>query len=277
MSNNEVQSISYFDERFYRIQIAGISHFMASVTTKLSIESKYALNQWRGLVGNREADLRMYEASNRGKRIHHAWNVFILGGVILYNPWESPIYTEAQIKEMQVKEMVFVLKDQGEMVDLWKLQQFYEILTPKILESELIVYSIEDEIAGTLDNTFLIEEGRYKVNGSRDLIIPKTGIYVCDLKTGKTIDDSYWNQLAAYKCAYEKMKDVSVEGCLIFHTGATTKSGIPGFATPFKTKEQMKDEKHLETFFDISRVWKARNPNAGPIAFKFPSLIKRDF
>lgn len=275
--SDEVKMASWFDEHHYKITKEGQEFYIPSVTTKLSIESKYALSRWRGDLGNREADLRMYEASNRGKRIHHSLNVFLLGGPVVYNPWEAPLYSEEEIKNMasNANGIYFVLKAQDEMMDVWKLQQFFDVVKPKIIASEQIVYSIEDDIAGTLDVALFIEKGTYPVNGSKGLVVPESGIYIGDLKTGKTVDTSYWNQLAAYQCAYEKKEKQKTSGCLILHTGSTMRSGIPGFSALLKDSVTMKAERHLETFFDISKVWKARNPNDGPTAFKFPSLIQR--
>ena len=265
--------VEWFDDHFYRIKVEEQVYGIASVTTKLAVEDKPFIGRWRGDIGNREADLKMNEASQRGKRIHYAWWVYITGGTVLYNPWEHPTYTDKDIETMRSQGMVFVLTSQDEMLQLWKLQRFYEVVNPKVLHAELIVYSIKNDIAGTMDNAFLIEKGIYDVSGRMKLIIPTTGIYIADLKTGKTFDEGMWNQIAPYAKCYEEMGHGKVEGGLILHTGATTRSGILGLSVPLRTAEQLDHD--YEIYQKIADIWKERNPNYGPLIFKFPSLIKR--
>lgn len=271
---SEVIQATWFDDRWYKIKIEKEHRYIASVTTKLSVERKEGIDRWRGDVGNREADLRMNEASHRGKRIHYAWWVYVMGGTIAYNPWEAPIYTDEEIGKMKAATPYFmVLSSQDEMLQLWKLQRFFEAVNPKVLHAELIVYSIEDDIAGTMDNAFMIEKGTYPVNGARGLVIPKTGIYVTDLKTGKFLDDHVWRQLAPYAVAYAKMGHGEAEGGLVLHTSATTRSGIQGLAVLSQSAEELKED--FEDYKHLAAIWKKNNPNAGPMVFEFPSLIRR--
>jgi len=268
-----IRMVSYFNDHWYLVKRDGADHYIASVTSKLGIEKKPFVDQWRGDIGNREADLRMNEASNRGKRIHFAWYTFLTGGTILYNPWEAPNYTDDEIKKLETDGPVFILKSQDEMLQMWKLQRFFKIVNPKILHAELKVYSIEHDIAGTLDNAFQIEAGTYDVNGRSKLVIPVTGIYICDLKTGKVVDDSVWNQIAPYAKCYQWMGHGRPEGGIVLHTGSNIKSGIPGLSVPFRSAEQLKHD--FEVYQKIADIWKERNPNYGPQIFDFPSLIKK--
>lgn len=266
---------SWFDDHWYKVKKDGVDHYIASVTTKLDVEAKPFLGRWRGDIGNREADLRVYESGMRGKRIHHALQTYLLGGIVLYNPWESPIYTDAQIEDMRqsVNGVLVVLKDQGEMLDVWKLERFFEIVNPKVVETEKIVYSIDHDIAGTLDIAMIIEAGTYAVNGAKSLVIPETGRYVADLKTGKVVDESVFRQLAPYCFAYEDMGLGRPVGALILHTGATTRGGIPGFATKVCMREDLKP--WLDDYHHLAAIWKRNNPTAGPTVFSFPSKIQR--
>lgn len=273
-SQTEVKLIQFFDEHFYQIKIHEFSHWIASVTTKLSVEDKPFIGRWRGDIGNREADMRMNEAGQRGKRIHFAWWVFITGGTVLYNPWERPNYTEQEIEKLKSEGIVFVLNSQDEMLQLWKLQRFFQIVNPKILHAELIVYSIKNDIAGTMDNAFFIEKGTYDVSGRQKLMIPKSGIYVADLKTGKSFDEAMWNQIAPYAKCYEEMGHGKVDGGIIIHTGASTKSGIVGLSIPLRTAEEL--EHDFIIYQKISDIWKERHPTYGPDIFQFPSMIKKE-
>lgn len=272
---NEIIMAEWFNEHWYKITKKSVDHFIASVTTKLSVENKPNLSKWRGDIGNREADTRMYEASERGKRIHAALHIYLLGGAVIYNPWNRPVYTEDQIKKIadESNGLFIVLKDQGEMLDVWKLQRFFEIVKPEILHSELIVYSIDRNIAGTLDIALKIEQGSYPVNGSKDLIIPETGIYIADLKTGKTVEDSVWRQIAPYASCFEEMGLGDVAGGLILHTGATTKTGIKGFSVKLATRDEL--DPYLDDYFSLAHIWERNNKNAAPEIFSFPTLIRK--
>lgn len=271
---NNVIMADYFDQHWYRITKDKVDHYIASVTTKLSVERISPLEKWRGDIGNREADLRMHESQNRGKRIHHAMEIFLKGGVVLYNPWERPVYLEEQIKKIEKESegSMIVLKEQSEMMDVWKLQQFFDIVNPKIIYSEKIVYSIEKNIAGTLDIAMEIEKGSYMV-GSKPLVIPATGLYIADLKTGKTVEDKVWRQLAPYCLAYEEMGLGVPLGALVLHTGAITKGPIPGLSVKFASKTEL--PAYLEDYFHLAAIWSRNNENAGPKIFQFPTKIQR--
>lgn len=271
---DKIQHVEWFDDRYYRITKDDKDYFIASVTTKLGIESKPFLAKWRGDIGNREADMRMWEAQERGKRIHYAWYIYLMGGTVIFNPWQKPTYTPEQVAEFKkLNPYFYELSFQDEMVQLWKLQQFFDRVKPKILHAEKIVFSIDDDEAGTLDCAFYINKGQYDVNGSKKLIIPNSGIYILDVKTG-SIDETAWCQMASYSHCFRKMGLGEVEGAIILHTKSQNKSGIPGFASPLKTRNELVD--YYIDYKNLAAIWKRRNGNKGPKIFQFPSLIRRE-
>ena len=221
----DVDKAEWFDDRCYRIKIDKRDHYIASVTTKLSVEDKPFLYRYYADLGWAEAKKRIREAQDRGVRIHYAWYIYIMGGVVIYNSWRNPTYSEKQIYDLSQKHngMIAVLPEQSEMVAMWKLQRFFEKVQPKIVHAEKTVYSIEKDIAGTLDNAFHIQAGHYDVSGSEGLTIPTSGIYLADLKTGNQISESAWAQLAAYCEAFRDMGLGDPVGAFILHPGASTK------------------------------------------------------
>ena len=273
--NGQIKVVEFWDDRWYGIEQNGEKVWIASVTTQLGIEEKPMLARWRGDLGNREADLRSLDAANRGKRIHHAWYMYLMGGAVVYNPWESPNYSDTQLEELKKEKngLLFILQSQDEMLQVWKLQQWFELVHPQPLHCEQVVYDIPLNIAGTLDVSFFIEKGKYPVNGRNGLEIPVSGIYIADLKTGKYLDDSFWNQVGAYSKAYKTMGFGKPDGGLILHTGASTRTGIEGFSCPVRTKEEL--EKDFEGFQILSKAWMLRHAGDAPKAFKFPSLLQR--
>jgi len=271
----QINSVLYFDERGYRITFKdGGTWEQASVTTKLAIEEKPFLLKWYANLGWDEARKQLHESGDRGKRIHFALYCYLMNGVVVYNPWQVPNYTDDEIEKLKNDHPFFmVLKNQDEMIALWKLQQFFEKVNPKIIDTERTVWSQKHGIAGTLDMALEIEKGTYDVNGSRGLMIPETGIYIGDLKTGSTIADSAWAQIAAYQVAWEERTGLKSKGGLVLHTSSGNKSGIEGLATPMKTSEEL--EPHFEFFKHASAMWNFRNPGFTLKAFSFPTLIQR--
>jgi len=272
---NEIKTALFFDERGYRIKFKdGVVYEQASVTTQLGIEEKPFLNRWYAELGWDQARKKLHESGERGKRIHYALFIYTMGGIVLYNNPQIPTYTEEQVKEYQRMNPYFcVLQNQDEMLAMVKLQKFFDLVNPKILDSERTVWSMEHGIAGTLDMVLEIEKGTYDVNGSKKLVIPETGAYIADLKTGNQISESAWAQIAAYKVAWEGLSGLKSKGGLVLHTSSTVKSGIEGFAAPLKTSEEL--EPHFQFFKHASAMWEFRNPNFTLKAFSFPTLIQR--
>jgi hypothetical protein len=274
---NEVKQVEWFDSRFYRVNVSEDKdspryEYFASATTKLGVVAKPWLAHYRGDVGNREADLRMFEAGERGTRIHHAWNVLATMGAVLYNPWNRPNYTPQEITELTDKHLgnLAVVQYQDEMWDVLKLEAWVKAVKPKILMSEKAVYSIVHRDAGTLDNLMEITEGDYMVNGAKPLHL-EGGIYVVDLKTG-TLDEDAFMQLACYaNCVEEMNKEQKVIGTLILHTKSSNKKGVEGLATVCHNKSEA--DRDFADFRHASALWERKNADTKPKIFEFPTLI----
>lgn len=266
--------VEYFNDHYYKVVVDGVTHFIPSVTTKLNIIHKEGLDKWRGDIGNREADLRMYDASNKGKRIHWAWETALKGGCVVYDPWQAPIYTEQGIIDLKAEhgDKVAVLRTQEEMWAIDKLRRQFETLRPKVIGVEEKVWDLEHRDAGTIDNVLWIEEGDYMVAGAKPLHL-ETGLYVNDLKTGKFLDDNVWLQLAPYAFMYEQIHGAQVRGALVTHTQATTKKGIPGLTTMFRDRETL-FVKDYQDYRAAAQLWERDHADDQPQTFQFPAFIK---
>lgn len=272
----EIKLVEWFDDHWYKVkyEVDGqeVVEYIPSVTTKLGVVSKPFIAKWRGDIGNREADLRVFEASERGVRIHHGWYTMTTGGIAIFNPPNKPNYTAEQISEFN--EIYFgnvaIIRYQDEMHDLVKLAKWLYLVKPKIVGSELMVYSLKNKDAGTTDNVFDIEKGEYLVNGKTPLELPR-GRYIADLKTGNMVDeDAFW-QIACYAKCYEEMGFGEINGGLIIHTGAKTKKAIEGLATLYRTKEQMEED--YQSYRLAAALWERKNADAKPQTFEFPTLL----
>jgi len=276
----KVTQIEWFDSHFYRVDFdlsddgdKPETRYIPSVTTKLGSVAKPFLAHWRGDIGNREADLRVMEAADRGSRVHYAYDVFKRGGAVIYQPFNRPTYTQEEINKIfeDYAGIVSVLNHQEEMYQVYKLQRLYKILKPTVLFSEHIVYSLESNDAGQVDDIWQIEAGEYKVIGAKPLIIEESGLYVNDLKTGKEIDDDAFLQTAVYLKLAESMGLGEFKGTLITHTQAKTKQGIEGLTVYHRKRPQV--EQDYSDYLKIADIWQRKFGDLRPKCFEFPSLI----
>lgn len=269
---NVAGTVEWFDDRWYKIEKKlGTFDYYPSVTTKLNIVAKPFLAQWRGDIGNREADMRVFEAQERGKRIHSGWETMTRGGAVVFNPPMRPNFTEEQLAALRNEHtFIEVIRYQDEMYQLTKLQKFLDIVKPKIIASELIVYSDKFREAGTIDNVFEIEAGEYFVNGRTPLVL-EGGLYIGDLKTGSMFDDNAYMQMAAYANAYNELTSVEPVGTIGIHTGAKTKTGIPGLGVFVRNHKEWRQD--FNDFRSVSALWERKHKDDRPETFDLPTVI----
>lgn len=269
----EIKSISWFDDRFYKVTLEnGNIDYIPSVTTKLGAVAKPFLMRWRGDIGNREADLRMMEQADRGSRLHHAWQTYTTGGAVIYQDYKVPPYTQEEIIEIEksYSGKISILHTQDEMFEITKLERFYKIIQPEDMYSEMIIYDLENRDAGTLDNLFKIKAGEYPINGRIPIKLPE-GYYIFDLKTGSYLGKEANMQVSVYAKCVEKMGICKIIGALIGHTSAKTKIGIEGFAGIYLSKQQLEEE-YLD-YRNIAKLWEKMFGDSKPKIFEIPSLI----
>jgi hypothetical protein len=269
----EIKRVEYFDDRYYKIERKNVPpDYYPSVTTKLGVVEKPFLAKWRGDIGNREADMRVFEAQERGSRIHAGWEAMTLGGAAIFNPSKHPNFTDEEIADLKTRYngVLEVIRYQEEMYQLMKLQRFLEVVKPKIIASELTAYSDKYREAGTIDNVFEVEEGDYFINGRSPLHL-SSGVYIGDLKTGSMFDDNAYMQMAAYASMYAERHGVEPVGTLGIHTGAKTKTGIPGLGCYHRTKTEWKQD--FQDFRAVSALWERKHKDDRPETFEIPTLI----
>lgn len=268
----EVKTVEWFDDRWYKIpKKLGTVDFYPSVTTILGIIDKPFLAKWRGDVGNREADIRLFEAQQRGTRIHSGWETICKGGAVVFNPPMRPNFTATDLEELSRQHtFIEVIKYQDEMYQLTKLKKFLEVVQPEIIASELVIWSDVSRFAGTIDNVFRIEAGEYLISG-RTPVVLQEGIYIGDLKTGSTFDDNAHLQMAAYAAAYEEQTSVKPVGTIGIHTGGKTKTGIPGLSV--YVRNQTEWQKDFGDFKLAAELWKRKHSEDRPETFELPTVL----
>ncbi len=275
MEKTKIKCIDWFDDHFYKIEYVNeakqdIIDYLPSTTTKLSALAKPFLIKWHGDIGNREATMRRDEAGERGTRLHYAWATYITGGAVIYNPPKTPLYNAEELAELKKKyPNCWMITNQGEMWDMMKLQKFVQILKPKSIASEVILYDLENHEAGTADNIFDIEAGSYLINGATPLVLP-AGRYMFDLKTGASIGDGDM-QVANYATMAKKTGYGEILGTLIGHTQSKNKKGIEGFGISYQDEKKIAEK--YQDFRDIARVWERQFGTKKPIIRQIPGII----
>lgn len=280
-----VKMVSRFDDRFYAIELLnGDVRYIPSVTTLLSVISKDWLPRLRGDIGNREADIRLAEAAERGSRIHHACYIYATGGVVMFEYPPEENHPEAQ--ELKTRNELVIaqcnskgvrhykLYRQMEMEQFGRFVKWVEAVKPRFLAAEQVFWSLKYNMAGTLDYVLEIKGGEYAVNGSKPLYIPD-GIYIMDVKSGREFDDTYYLQMAAYMKLFEDRRGEPVNGTIGLHVNASTKNGIPGVATYLSIPPETDD--HFKRMQEAHSLWTYRNPNVSPRIGQFVSIAAREF
>lgn len=269
---SDIVLIEWFNAHYYKVTVDGKTHYLPSVTTKLGVIDKPNLARWRGDLGNREADLRLYDAGLRGTRIHWAYETALKGGAVLYDPWKNPVYTKEGIAELEKAHgAVAILRTQEEMWDICKLEEQFKRLNPRVVGVEEKVWDVENNDAGTIDNILEIKEGEYMISGNKPLHLPG-GIYINDLKTGSYVDEGVWFQLAPYAFMYEKIHGVQIAGALVTHTGSSMKTGIPGLKTMVRDRDTLLNIDY-KYYRHASALWEGKHAGEEPHTFQFPSMI----
>lgn len=274
----QVRLVEWFDDHFYKVQVEVDGepqvHWLRSVTSYLRASPKPYLAEWRGNVGNDEANKRFWEAGEKGTRIHNACCMYTEGGVVVYQPWGRPNYTEEEIKLVAERHngKICILHDQDELWQVWKFRRWLEETGAVILEREFVVYSIDINCAGTIDYIIALAAGEYNINGATPLIIEQSGRYIVDLKSSKNIDDDYHLQTAAYQTLYEAMTGEPVEGRIIIHTNALkTKKGIEGLATHVRDANTLSSD--WFSFLQVKGIYERKFSTSKPRIFDMPSLL----
>lgn len=272
----KLQRVEWFDDRYYYCQHPdGREGRFPSSTHILGVVKNHALVRWQMEVGAEEAGRRLREAGDRGTRIHDAIEKYLNGGAVIYNPFNRPQYSPEEVAEIRQKfnNNVAILERQEEYWQVIKFTQWVKEVDPGVVATERMVCSFDYGYAGTLDYLFDIQEGHYKIAGREPLFI-KGGLWLADEKSSNDVHESYNLQVASYVKAYEEMFPElagKINGALIIHTNAKTRTGIEGLNTILRTREQIEED--FDHFKDILRVWKWNNPTEKPVIRDFPSIV----
>ena len=271
----EIKLCEFFEEHWYRVCLSDYStDYYPSVTTKLSIIDKPGLRRWYASLGEREARKRTTEAADKGSRIHHAAQIMAQGGAVIYQPIRHPNYDGEELFKLKKKyKDLYILEHQDEMLDVWKIKQFFAKVNPLIIGTEVIVYSVTNKEAGTIDLIFRIKEDCEIEGVNKEPLKLEKGIYIGDYKSGNLYDEArmqvstYGAMLVEMSAEYKR----EIKGALLIHTGSKSRTGIPGLEVIKLTLEEMREE--YVDFRHTAAMWSRKNKLAMPKLLNFPGLL----
>ena len=270
-----ISAVEWFDDRTYKVLLPpGIEEIYWSVTTVLGVSPKTWLARYRGDVGNREADLKMHEAMDRGSRIHHGCYAVANGGAVLYSPpWNKrQTFSGEQVDALRKAygDKLVVLPLQDEAVQVWRYSRFLREVHAEVMASEQTVFSPKLKVAGTLDQLLFIPKGAYLISGDKPVEFEEDGNWVVDIKSGQE-DDDHAVQTAVYVACAEEMGYLNIRGTLVVYTNAKTKKGIEGLKVEKRNRPDVAHD--LDVFRHLDAIYRWKNGEPTSRAFEFPSLI----
>lgn len=239
--SDDHKQITLPDSRYYRRN----GQYYPSVTYVLGYYPKGKhFEEWLKNMG-RSADYIVRKAAEDGTIVHEMAETYLNGEEVNFlNQHGTPQYDP----------------------DIWlmflRFVEFWETYNPKLIETEVHLFSDELRVAGTCD---LICE----IDGK---------IWLLDLKTSNHIQTTYEIQTAVYGQCYEECygKKIDNYGVLWLKSSKrklnVEKMSGKGWEVVLPTRTF---EENIDIFKTVRRLFDLENPNDSPIFTEFKTSIKR--
>lgn len=240
----KLDRIDFLDRRVYKRDEGVYYPSVTSILSAMPVDPFFL--QWMQEVG-KNADIIRDKAAREGTQVHEGIETLVKGGEL---DWVDD-YGNARYN-----------------LNVWKMllrfQDFYNLVKPVTLASEMFLYSDTYQYAGTTD--YLCQVGEET--------------WLIDFKTSNHIGLSYDLQLAAYAKALEEQKQIKVDKCGILWLKASTrtakfllKQGVcqgEGWSISF-----VKDvDAAFEAFKHIHAIYKVLYPKIEPYTKSYPTSIQ---
>jgi ATP-dependent exoDNAse (exonuclease V) beta subunit len=240
--SDDHKQITLPDSRYYRRN----GEFYPSITFVLQIYPKgKQFENWLKQVGF-ASEYIVKKASEDGTKVHELVESYLLGKELSFlNKHGQPQY-DSEVWKMFLK---FV--------------EFWETFKPKLVETEVHLFSDELKVAGTCD---LIVE----IDGE---------LWLLDIKTSNQIHSTYELQTSIYTQCYKECygKKIQRQGILWLKSTkrGPKKDKIQGKGWEIVESERSQEE-NLEIFKIVKRLFDLENPEAAPIYESFRTSAKRE-
>ena len=245
MNSENVERITLFDERYYKITTENDQVYLPSVTWILNSYPKDIIfNKWLANHGWEESEKIKEEAMDRGSKVHNAIEDMLHGAKLTY---ATPYYSQRSQENVPLND--------NEWKHLISFTNAWNDLQSRLVVTEREVYSL-----------------KYGYGGTVDAILEQNGmLIVADWKTSSGIYPTYTMQIAAYIRAIEEMvpelKGVITEG-IIIRTNTRHKVGYELVS--------IKDdaiEENFQNFLSVKKIWEIDNKDKSPINREIPKNL----
>ena len=233
------EKIQILDERFYTIDR---SVYYPSVTTVLSAYPKgIFFNEWLKREGA-NADEILKSAGDQGSNVHNAIDSFEKGNAVTW-------FNDDGINNYSLLEWQMISR-----------YMEFRLQVEKVENTEMVLFSKEHRLGGTLDCVCMIE-------GQRWLI---------DFKTSNAIHKTHELQLAIYKEMYEQQEGLKIDRYGVLWLKSATRTDKPPLqGIGWQIKEFTKDHEHNLKLFNHTRaLWDEENPNYKPKNLEYKNQYK---
>jgi len=240
--SEDSQQITLPDSRYYRRN----GKYYPSVTYVLQCYPKGKhFENWLKQVGY-SADYLSRKAAEEGTQVHQMAEDYLMGKELRFlNQYDKPQY-DPKVWQMFLK---FV--------------EFWEEFKPKLIETEVHLFSDKYKVAGTCD---LICE----INGE---------LWVIDIKTSNNLQIAYDLQTAIYGQCYEECfgKKADRYGILWLKSNKrkSTENKMQGKGWEIYESSRTQSE-NLKIFEAVKTIFDIENPKSNPQFTEFRTIAKRE-
>jgi len=240
--SEDSQQITLPDSRYYRRN----GKYYPSVTYVLQCYPKGKhFENWLKQVGY-SADYLSRKAAEEGTQVHQMAEDYLMGKELRFlNQYDKPQY-DPKVWQMFLK---FV--------------EFWETFKPKLIETEVHLFSDKYKVAGTCD---LICE----INGE---------LWVIDIKTSNNLQIAYDLQTAIYGQCYEECfgKKADRYGILWLKSNKrkSTENKMQGKGWEIYESSRTQSE-NLKIFEAVKTIFDIENPKSNPQFTEFRTIAKRE-
>ena len=239
---SESKQVNFLDQRFYKYK----DEYFPSVTHILSYFPKGKFfEDWLKDVGH-NADFIARKAADEGTQVHTLAEKYLEGEEIFWMDDRGNAKYSLKVWQMFLK---FV--------------EFWTTVKPKLIHSEIHLFSEEFKIAGTCD---LVVE----INNQT---------WILDIKTSNSIHTSFDLQTSAYAKCYEERKGVKVDRAGIIWLKSSKRgpdnSGkrIQGKGWELFESPRSIDE-NFKIFMSVYELFKLESPYDKPASHYYPTSVK---
>jgi hypothetical protein len=239
--SDDFQQVTLPDSRYYKRN----GNYYPSITHVLSYYPKgKQFEEWLKNMG-RSADYIVKKAAEDGTKVHELVERYLEGEEIKFlNSSNYPQY-DPEIWQMFLR---FV--------------EFWERHNPKLIESEVHLFSDELKVAGTCDLVCEIEDK----------------IWLLDIKTSNQIHSTYELQTAIYGKCYKECYGVDVDNYGILWLKSLKRGFKEGKMQGKGWEVVLPDrsfEENIELFGMVKRIFDIENPQDAPSFTEFKTSVKR--